>query len=219
MNPETRFYQPLKNYFSHFGFEVKGEVQNCDLVALREEQLVVVEFKNRLSLKLLLQAVDRLALTDWVYIAVPVPKRRNRQWRQVKRLCGLLALGLITVDFSSSPPLVVLERDAAPGAIPRSRKRQRSLLDEFFARQGDPNQGGSVGRRKLLTAYRQCALAVARLLLDGPQPLSALKMQAGKRVPGILQKNHYGWFRRIERGVYELTDLGRQAVEKYSDGK
>lgn len=218
MNPETRFYQPLKNYLSHRGFSVKGEIKDCDLVALRDEQLLVVEFKNSFSLKLLLQAVDRFALTDWVYIAVPAPKRRNRQWRQVKRLCGLLSLGLITVDFSSSPPLVAVERDAVPGSIPRSHRRKRSLLDEFTRRKGDPNQGGSVGR-ELLTAYRQNALAVAKLLLAGPQPLAALRMQAGERVPGILQKNHYGWFRRVERGVYELTDQGRQAVEKYTGGK
>lgn len=214
MNAETRFYQPLRDFFTGLGYAVKGEVKGCDLVALREKQLVVVEFKNRFSLELVLQAVDRRALTDLVYVAIPSPPRRNRRWERIHRLCGLLGLGLLTVDFSCSPPLVVIEQEAVAKAVPHHHKRKTQLLAEFANRQGDPNQGGSVGRQ-LITAYRQHALAVAKVLFAGPQPLSAIKKQAGEKAAAILQKNYYGWFRRVDRGVYELTDLGRQAVGKH----
>jgi hypothetical protein len=30
----------------------------------------------------------------------------------------------------------------------------------------------------------------------------------GDKTTSILSANHYGWFQRIEKGVYELTDQG-----------
>ncbi len=212
MNPETRFYKPVKDFFTSQGFTVKGEVRGCDLVAVKNEQLVVVEFKNRFSLQLLLQAVDRLSITDLVFVAVPVPRRYDSRWRRLGQLCWLLGLGLITVDFSALPPLVILESGGAAPRVIQRRKKLQELLTEFNDRQGDPNPGGSRG--EILTAYRQRALAAARLLENGPCRLADLRNQAGQRVTGILQKNHYGWFNRISRGVYALTEKGREAIRE-----
>jgi hypothetical protein len=55
------------------GFEVKGEVCGCDLAALdgKEPAAVVVgELKLTFTLDLVLQAVDRLAACDEVWLAV-----------------------------------------------------------------------------------------------------------------------------------------------------
>ena len=57
---ETDLYLPLKTWFENQGFEVRGEVNHCDLVAQRGDDLVVVELKLKPSLKLLYQAADRL---------------------------------------------------------------------------------------------------------------------------------------------------------------
>ena len=35
--------------------------------------------------------------------------------------------------------------------------------------------------------------------------------------PKILQRNVYGWFERLERGVYGLTDAGRAALDRWKD--
>ena len=58
------------------GYEVKGEVRGCDLVARRgDEPPVIVELKLRFNLALVLQGIDRLALSERVYLAVPRPRR------------------------------------------------------------------------------------------------------------------------------------------------
>ncbi len=64
---ESDLYPPLKQFLESQNYEVKGEVQDCDVLAVREEETpVVVELKLNLNLQVLLQAVDRLALTPKV---------------------------------------------------------------------------------------------------------------------------------------------------------
>jgi len=75
--------------------------------------------------------------------------------------------------------------------------------------------GGST-RTPQMTAYRQQALAVANAL-DGtpgrPRDLRILAPDAAK----ILQGNVYGWFERIERGLYGLTSSGRVGLVTWVD--
>ena len=65
-----------------------------------------------------------------------------------------------------------------------------------------------------MTAYRQQALACASALLQGPRKVRDLKPtipDASK----ILLHNVYGWFDRVERGIYGLTDAGRAALKRW----
>jgi hypothetical protein len=68
-----------------------------------------------------------------------------------------------------------------------------------------------------MTAYRQQALACATALTDGPRRPRDLKT-AMPDAPRILLSNVYGWFVRVERGVYGLTDLGRAALIRWPNG-
>ena len=69
---ESDLYPPVRLFLEGQGYEVKGEVKNCDVVAVRDdEEPVVVELKLTLNLDLLVQAIARLALTQNVYVAVP----------------------------------------------------------------------------------------------------------------------------------------------------
>jgi hypothetical protein len=100
---ETDLYEPIKRFLEAQGYEVKGEVGPCDIVALRgEEGPVVVELKEQLSLALILQAVDRLKVSEAVYIAFRVGKRHSATWRSRKKpvvsLLRSLGLGLLTVS-------------------------------------------------------------------------------------------------------------------------
>jgi len=75
--------------------------------------------------------------------------------------------------------------------------------------------GGST-RTPQMTAYRQQALAIAHALagMPGrPRDLRAFAPDAAK----ILQGNVYGWFERIERGLYSLTSSGRTALVTWVD--
>ena len=50
---EAALYSPVKQFLERRGYEVKGEVRGCDLVARRgDEPPVIVELKLRFSLPL-----------------------------------------------------------------------------------------------------------------------------------------------------------------------
>src|SRR5260370_3499147 len=69
---EASLYAPVKRFLERLGYEVKGEVRGCDLVARRgDEPPVIVELKLRFNLALVLPRIDRLAVSERVYVAVP----------------------------------------------------------------------------------------------------------------------------------------------------
>ena len=218
---EAALYPPVKAFLERQGYEVKGEVRGCDLVARRgDEPPVIVELKLRFNLALVLQGVDRLGLTERVYLAVPRPKPQRRggvlaaDRPEIRKLCRRLGLGLILVGRKA---VQVLE-EPAPYRPRQSKSRVLRLMNEFSRRVGDANIGGAVGV-PLVTAYRQDALRCARALaIYGPMRVAALQMVAD--VPAtarILQHNVYGWFERIERGIYGLTPAGGQALSRFAE--
>ena len=89
---ESDLYLPLKRFLEHQNYEVKGEVQDCDVLAVRgKEDPVVVELKLSLNLNVVLQAVERLALTPKVYIGIPKQcKILNRRRRHIIKLLKIL---------------------------------------------------------------------------------------------------------------------------------
>lgn len=223
--PESDLYAPVKALLEARGFEVKAELENCDLVARRgDEEPVVVELKRRLSLELLLQAVDRKRLTERVYLGVRHPEPRAaaellaRRYWGVLRLCRLLGLGLISVHFPRLRAAhAEVHLDPGPYRPRVDRVRRKRLLGEFAKRLGDPNLGGT-GSRPRVTAYRQDALRCAVLLRDrGPLRAGAVKRETGvERAPRILQRDVYGWFQRVERGVYALDPVADQALTDFA---
>jgi hypothetical protein len=205
---ETELYRPVKALLEGQGYDVKGEVVGCDVVAVRGvEPPVVVELKRTFGLELLLQGIDRLAMTETVYLAVGAWPRRASE---VLRLCRRLGLGFIVV--SSGHAVVAL--DPLPYRPRTSRARTARLLGEHQRRVGDPTAGGSV-RRPIMTAYRQDALRCAEVLASGPATVRAVRGATNvPRAARILQANVYGWFERVERGVYVLSPRGRDALDE-----
>lgn len=212
---ETDLYAPVKAFLEGQGFVVKAEIHSCDLVAVRgEEPPVIVELKKRFTLDLLLQGVDRLSLTDAVYLAVPQPGRKasgpSPYDSEVRKLCRRLGLGLLIVDPARSPEhRVEVLLDPVPYSPRKDRKRTTRLLGEHARRAGDPNHGGCT-RVPIVTAYRQDALRCARLLhAHGAMTLKALRAAgAPADVAKILQDDVYGWFERVARGTYALSEGG-----------
>jgi hypothetical protein len=220
---EAALYSPVKQFLERQGYEVKGEVRGCDLVARRgAEPLIIVELKLRFNLPLVLQGIDRLALTERVYLAVPRPERQARggllapERPEIRKLCRRLGLGLILVGLTRKS--VEILEEPVPYRPRQAKSRALRLLDEFSRRVGDANVGGAVGV-PLVTAYRQDALRCARALaLGGPMRVGALRSAAEvPRAARILQRNVYGWFDRIERGTYRLTPEGDQALSRFAE--
>ncbi len=199
---EAALYRPVKHFLESCGYQVKGEVRGCDLVARRgDEPPVIVELKLRFTLALVLQGVDRLAITDRVYLAVPRPPRRAR---------GVRRRG----------DTVAIIEEPVPYRPRRAAARTAQLLGEFARRTGDGNIGGR-NRTPIITAYREDALRCAQALaLAGTEPMRLRELRAATGVADaarILQRNVYGWFARLGHGSYALSVAGHQALGQFAD--
>ena len=217
MPAETTLYAAVKRFLERQGFEPKGEVIGCDIVAVRPGEpplLVICELKLQFNLDLLLQAADRMAAADAVWLAVPRTRRGRDRDRRVVKLCRLLGLGLLAVGTDGTVDVLAEPTPYRPR--PNTFRRTR-LLREHARRRGDPTPGGST-RRTIMTAYRQRALACAEALAEGEattRTLAAITPEA----PGIVLRNMYGWFERVARGTYRLTVEGRVALAAHSQGR
>ncbi|WPZ21249.1 DUF2161 family putative PD-(D/E)XK-type phosphodiesterase [Sulfitobacter faviae] len=214
-NPrETDLYPPIKAFLEDQGYVVKAEVGAADVVALRGgEPPVVVELKLGFSLALFHQCLARLKVADDVYLAVARQpgKRFAKAVKDNVTLARRLGLGLITVRLSDG--LVEVHCDPGPYAPRKNAKRAALLLREFARRQGDPNDGGQT-RAGLVTAYRQDALKLAVYLFEagaskGADVARATGVSAATR---MMRDDHYGWFEKVDKGIYGLTPKGAEAV-------
>jgi hypothetical protein len=210
---ETSLYGPVKRYLETLGYMVKGEVCGCDLVALRGDEppiVVIGELKLSFSLDLVLQAVDRTAACDEVWLAAGPTGRRRLRDPRVRKLCRFLGFGLLAVSSTGAVEVLIEPRPWKPR---QDKKRRARLIDEHQKRIGDPAPGGST-RQPIMTAYRQRALACAASLAEGPRRTSELRAVV-PNAPSIVLSNVYGWFTRIERGVYKLTPEGILALARW----
>lgn len=224
---ESDLYGPVRDYLEGLGYEVKGEVRDCDITALRDGELIVVELKRGFTLELVYQALDRQRVADGVYVAVPLPKRgyMSPQVRDMQSLCRRLELGLIFVGFTSRglPQIDVAVHPKEASVPRRDKKRRLAVIREHEARTGSVNTGG-VSRKKILTAYKEQALLTARLLQEnGPLRAEDVKKLGGPPNAGtILGRNVLGWFdREMEEGgrryLYRPNAKALAALEEYGE--
>ncbi|MGC3938209.1 DUF2161 domain-containing phosphodiesterase [Roseobacter sp. EG26] len=213
---ETDLYLPIKAFLEDQGYAVKSEVGSADVVAIRgAEPAVIVELKLGFSLALFHQCIDRLSITEDVYLAVQhqTGKRFAKAVKDNVKLARRLGIGLITIRLSDG--LVQVHCDPGPYAPRKNKRRSDALLREFARRVGDPNDGGQT-RAGLVTAYRQDALKLALYLYE----VGACKGADAARATGVtnatrmMRDDHYGWFERVEKGVYGLKPDGAKAVSK-----
>jgi hypothetical protein len=212
---ETNLYLPVKRFLEGLGFEVKGEVCGCDVVALDSgvaTALIIAELKLTFTLDLVLQAVDRSAACDEVWLAVGASLRgRGRESDpRVKKLCRLLGFGLLAVSSLGKVEILI---EPVPWRPRLDTKRRSKIVDEHRRRKGDPAAGGST-RQPIMTAYRQQALSCAGALARAPARPRDLKPTMPD-APKILLDNFYGWFVRVERGLYTLSEAGRAAIIRW----
>ncbi|MEX0286162.1 MAG: DUF2161 domain-containing phosphodiesterase [Paracoccaceae bacterium] len=217
MTREQDLYPPVKALLQRQGYQVKGEVGAADVVAVRaDEPPVIVELKLRFSLSLYHQAIARLSVTDHVYIAVPRPtgKTARRALKDNTAMCRRLGLGLITVRADGRAEV---QCDPGPYAPRKSKARQTRLLREFQRLEGDPNAGGAT-RHGIVTAYRQDALRCAAHLAEHGACKGAVVAKATgvAQATRLMRDNHYGWFEKVDKGVYGLTAAGSKGLEHWA---
>ena len=211
---ETSLYPAVKAFLEAHGFEVKGEIRGCDLVAVRggePPRVVIGELKMAFSLELLLQGIDRMRAADEVWLAVAATRKGRDRDSRTHRLCRMLGFGMLAVHPARSRVEILVEPE--PYRPRPNHPERRRLLREHTARRGDPTEGGST-RQPIMTAYRQQALDCADAMRAEPRRPRDLKSFAPDAA-AILQRNVYGWFERVERGLYRLTDPGEAALSRW----
>jgi len=217
---ESDLFESIQHYLVKQGYSVKAEVLHCDITAVKDDELVVIELKKSLNISLLIQAANRQKFADSVYVAIP--KKPNKKLpRSFKGACHLLKrleLGLIFVTFFKTRTTVEIIFHPSEYNKRKSHKVRRSIIREISGRTGNFNTGGST-RKKIITAYRESVIQIA-CFLDRYNELSPARLQqfgTSKKTQRILYDNHYGWFERIKRGVYSLHPQGKKALEQFPD--
>ncbi|MEY5038799.1 MAG: hypothetical protein RL472_1905 [Pseudomonadota bacterium] len=213
---EVDLYPDLKAFLEGQGYEVKAEIGACDVMAVRgAEPPVIVEMKLSFSLALVMQGVARQSLFDTVYLAVPAPKKGwPARYKDIVAVCRRLGLGLLAVHPGQG---VEAHLDPGPYVPRRNVARAGKLLREFQRRVGDPNQGGSTGVKRM-TVYRQDALRCLNLLAGGAMKGAEVARATGvSRATTLMRDDHYGWFERLEKGVYGLTVVGQATLTTHAD--
>lgn len=219
---EADLYKPIQNHFVREGYEVYGEVKDCDMAAIKEDELIIIELKLNLSVDLLIQATKRQQVSDQVYIAIPKPKKykpRSKRWKDLCQLVRRLELGLILVSFYAKSKRMEIVFEPTPFSRKTQNKRRRqAVLKEIDGRSADFNIGGS-SRTQIMTAYRENCIQIACYLEQAEQlsPKALVQLGTGKKTQSILAKNYYGWFDRVQRGVYRLSEKGKKELKEYPD--
>lgn len=212
---ETELYAPVRAFLEEAGYQVQAEVADCDIAAMRDGELLIVELKRNFNLKLVYQAIERQALTEQVFVAIPRPKKgaREKAWKDMLRLLKRLELGLLTVALDSPMQTVEVILEPADSPIRKNRRKRDKLQTEWENRRLDGNIGG-MNRRKILTAFREKSICIA-CLLERAEQLSTAELRAYgvEDAARLLGRNYDKWFLRVEKGVYALSDIGKAALD------
>ncbi|MBR5816137.1 MAG: hypothetical protein IKY38_01795, partial [Anaerotignum sp.] len=162
---ETDLYGPVRAFLEEEGYQVQAEVKGCDIAAVKDGQMVIVELKKAFNLKLVYQGMERQCLTEHVFVAIPRPKKgqREKAWKDMLKLLKRLELGLLTVALDSPLQTVDVVLEPSDSLAWKNRKKREKVQAELENRQVDANVGGMT-RRKIMTAFREKSIRVACLL-------------------------------------------------------
>ena len=216
---ETDLYDAVREYFEDKGYLVRAEVKDIDICALKDDLLIGIELKKNFTTDLLIQGAHRQKLCDLVYIAIPKPKRirKDRAFNNMLHLLRRLELGLLYVDLENNKATEILQPTFYD--LDRARrtllKKRTALLKEIERRTINANTGGST-KKRLLTAYREESLkAIALLRIKGTAAPRNLK-EIGLN-PALFRDNYYGWFRKLQRGLYTLDETRTHDYHEYEE--
>lgn len=216
---ETDLHQPVSDFLTSQGYTVRSEVNGCDMVAVKGEEMVALEFKLHFNASLLIQAAKRQRATAAVYVVLPRPKKgmRSKEWQGQRLLLRRLELGLIFVALGPHPRAEVVFHPQ-PFDLRRRNRDYTAIIREVQLRSADYNTAGS-SKRKLVTAYRENAIQIAAFLQQhGALSTKRLReLGTGEKTTTILYDNVYGWFERVRRGVYALTAQGILELASYPE--
>jgi hypothetical protein len=216
---ESELFLPIKHYFETMGFEVDGEVKDCDMLCHSQDMTIAVELKNELNFKVFMQAAKRQKMFEMVYIGIWTPKNfGSRAFRDKMYMLNRLGLGLLVVSKRTkevkvyTEPLIHILKDYQT----RNKKKREKLVKELKLRRLKSNVGGVTGK-EVMTVFRENSLIVLGTL-EKEGPMSGAKMKAATGITNsyrIMYDNHYNWFVKEGKGVYNISHDGLKALDEY----
>ena len=220
MQSESELFAPVKTMFENMGYQVNAEVKNCDVTAVKDDELIITELKKNLSVALLAQGLKRQKTGAVTYIAVPKPKHYSpKTFRDTLYVIKKLELGLIFVNLLGTHSYAEIIYEPRPfKPVKKDAAKFRKIMTEINGRSIDTNTGGVTGR-KIATAYTEKCIHIA-CILDMYGELSPKKVReygGDEKCASIMRINAYGWFKRVKKGVYAITTEGRKALLEYPE--
>ncbi|MDA9873202.1 DUF2161 family putative PD-(D/E)XK-type phosphodiesterase [Saprospiraceae bacterium] len=213
---EEDLYDPLRKWLVNNGYEVQAEVQSCDVVAIKDDEMTIIELKKSFNLQLVYQCMERQKIGKYVYAAVAAPSKnkiKNKNLQKAEALLRRLGIGLILISLYSSSSLVEVRLQPAVVSTRKNAKKKKQVLKELEKRTGEYNVGGKQG--KIVSAYRESAIHIYCLLQKEIEasPAQLIKLGAPANTGTILRMNHYGWFHKIARAKYTF-DVDMSEIRK-----
>lgn len=220
MNSESELFLPVKTLFENLGYQVNAEVKDCDVTAVRGDELIITELKRNLSVALLAQGLKRQKTGASTYIAVPKPKNYSKKkFRDTLCVIQKLELGLIFVSLRGAHSFAEIICEPQPFfPVRKNSAKLKSIRREIDGRSIDMNTGGVTGR-KIATAYTEKCIHIACILdMYGELTPKQIRKYGGSEDCGrILYFNAFKWFSHERKGVYSINDNGRRGLMEYPE--
>ncbi len=132
---ETELFSPIEKFFQKNGYKVQAEVKNCDIICIKNNELIAIELKKAFNLKLLYQAMERKSFANYVYIGIARPKNfRKKEFKHMLKILESLQIGLITVALDSKTKNVDIILEPNFKKIAKNSKRRNIILNETNSR-------------------------------------------------------------------------------------
>lgn len=217
---EKELYPPIHDLFEKRGYKVNAEVKDCDMTAVKDDEFIIIELKRNMTVTLLAQGIKRQRTGADVFVAVPKPKNYSfNKFRQVFSVLKKLELGLIFVSLRGEHSFAEIVFEPKPyTSTYKDYKKKKAIMREIEGRTIDTNTGGVTGT-KIVTAYTEKCIKIA-CILDMYGELSPKKIRdlgGADNTQNILQFNTYGWFEKVRKGVYRITNEGRKGLLDYPE--
>lgn len=212
---ETDLFKPVRKLFMDLGYDVQGEILAADVFAVKEKEVVIVELKLAMTLKLIYQAIERQKVTPFVYIAAPKSALKSHQKNNPQFLLMLKKLGIGCIEVSQHEAYILCEPNMTDVKMKISSGKKAHMMKEFNGRDQYQTLGGTNGKK--MTAYREKVLEIAKALYELKEaPLQLIKDYTRiEKAAQILRDNYDGWFIKNEKGLFQLSPLGVQEIVNF----
>lgn len=211
---EYEMFPIVKDYFDGLGYKVNAEVKECDITAVKDDKLVIIEMKTSLNITVVYQALERKKVTPYVYVAVPKPKKNfNKSISKMQDLMSKLQVGLLIIDVVNCACVSYVE-PSIDGTQRTNNKKKSKIIKEINTRQFDENIGG-VNKTKILTAYKELGISLCVVLdIEGVTNVKTLRDKYGfeKNATQYLYTNFYRWYEKVGVGTYKLSKQGQKVL-------